>query len=102
MGETGEKKSRVKVLAPASTVKVEWVDVYAAFVTVPALDPARGAFTPKRLYATPSTRALTDQIKSFPAQNCALLDPSDATEFPGIHAADLCQLLNFGVIGLRT
>jgi hypothetical protein len=31
---------------------------------------------------------VTDQIKSLPAQNCALLEESDAIEFPGIHAAD--------------
>lgn len=49
MGDTGEKKSSVKLREPAVTVKVECVEVYVAAVTVPDVVPSLGLATPNKL-----------------------------------------------------
>lgn len=43
---------------------------------------------------------MTDQISLFPAQNWALLEESDATSLPGIHAVDLFSQSSFNWVWL--
>lgn len=46
-----------------------WVEVKLAAVTVASCSPSSVLETPNKLYAWPLTRAMTDQVKSFPCQN---------------------------------
>ena len=59
----------MNVFDPASRVKMLCVEVKLAAVTVASCSPSSVLETPNRLYAWPLTRAMTDQVKSFPYQN---------------------------------
>ena len=91
----------MKVLEPAVTVKTECVEVNVASVTVPDSVPSFGLATPNRLYVAASTRAITDQTNSLPAQNWALVEGSDSTEVPGNHAVGRQMLVLLRSRGIR-
>lgn len=55
---------------PASSVNIECVEVYVALVSVAEFVLDVVVFTPKRFHISPSSLAITDQVRSFPYQNC--------------------------------